>query len=81
MSYHFGEEKGGQLYEHATRGLLIYYLSTKAIFFLSKCDVSQFSVRYEYVLFGAPGQGQTLDVYQRSDDSSNRDVAYATSSG
>ncbi len=29
-------------------------------------DVSQFSVRYEYVLFGAPDQGQTLDVY-RSD--------------
>ncbi len=31
--------------------------------------------------FGAPGQGQTLYVYQRSDDSSNLDVAYATSSG
>ena len=29
-------------------------------------DVSQFSVRYEYVLFDAPDQGQTLDVY-RSD--------------
>ena len=29
-------------------------------------DVNQFSVRYEYVLFGAPDQGQTLDVY-RSD--------------
>ncbi len=31
-------------------------------------DVSQFSVRYEYILFGAPDQGQTLDVYPRSDD-------------
>ncbi len=29
-------------------------------------DVSQFSVLYEYVFFGAPDQGQTLDVY-RSD--------------
>jgi hypothetical protein len=29
-------------------------------------DTSQFSVQYEYVLFGAPDQGQTLDVY-RSD--------------
>ncbi len=29
-------------------------------------DVSQFSVGYKYVLFGAPDQGQTLDVY-RSD--------------
>ncbi len=29
-------------------------------------DVSQFSVLYGYVLFGAPDQGQMLDVY-RSD--------------
>jgi hypothetical protein len=29
-------------------------------------DVSQFSVLYGYVFFGAPDQGQTLDVY-RSD--------------
>jgi hypothetical protein len=29
-------------------------------------DVSQFSVRYKYVFFGTPDQGQTLDVY-RSD--------------
>ncbi len=32
----FGEKKGGQLYEHAMRGLLIYYVSTLANFFLSK---------------------------------------------
>jgi hypothetical protein len=34
-------------------------------------DVSQISVRYGYVLFGAPDQGQTLDVFQRSDDLSS----------
>ena len=35
---------------------------------VSHLDVSQFSVRYEYVLFGAPDQGQTRDVYLRPDD-------------
>ena len=34
--------------------------------FVGASDVSQFSVLYGYVLFGAPDQGQTLDVY-RSD--------------
>ena len=33
MSLHFDKKKGEQLYEHATRGLLIYYVSTLAIFF------------------------------------------------
>ncbi len=36
--------------------------------FVGASDVSQFSVPYKYVLYGAPGYGQTLDVYQRSDD-------------
>ena len=38
---------------------------TKALW-QAQSDVSQFSVLYGYVLFGAPDQGQTLDVY-RSD--------------
>ncbi len=35
--------------------------------FVGASDVSQISVPYEYVLCGVPGQGQTLDVYQRPD--------------
>ena len=30
-------------------------------------DASQISVGYKYVLFGVPGQGQTLDLYLRPD--------------
>jgi hypothetical protein len=39
--------------------------------FVGASDVSQFSVPYEYVLYGVPGHGQMLDVYQRSDDLSS----------
>ncbi len=39
--------------------------------FVGASDISQISVPYKYVLWACPAYGQTLDVHQRPDDSSN----------